>query len=241
MWHVPTESPEDAAHDPAALRRLYADLERHLEATRRALAAGNTLPNPVDRHPQAMRQILLDGLMDFGSLTPTKTLGPFVAARFGRLVRPSQFGTIATQERQAFARVGPKARPVWLCNGVSVDGFRPIRRLMGRSDWPLEQRMVTPTTSRVLHLGATRALCELASRAEDVAQDPEALRRLAMAHVMDLPGVRLDADHPEFAAYAQVADELLRQYGPEDLRLRTTAAAELADLPESVRLFGVAR
>jgi hypothetical protein len=161
-----------------------------------------------------------------------------MAARSGRAVAANQFGTIAVQERRAFDRGGSAARPVWLCSGIAAADFRPIKRIWARSDWPLEQRIIAPTTSRVQHLQLTKALCELARRADEVARDPEALRALALAHAVELPGGVGDRDDPDFGQYARMARALLAEYEPEDWQLRQEAAAGLAMLPERVQLFG---
>jgi hypothetical protein len=181
---------------------------------------------------------MLDALADLGTPAPSRTLRAFVTACYGREVSSNQFGTLAVQERRAFARGGSAARPVWLSSGVTTPDFRPVKRIWTRSDWPLERRIMAPTTSRVQHLHLTEVLCALAMRADDVAQGPEALRALALAHARDLPGTVIHEDHPSFSQYAETARALLEQYEPEDRSLREQAAAVLATLPIEVQLFG---
>ena len=229
-------------HDPEAFSRWLDDLRQHLTDSREARERETVRAQPGTKSSlagqQPMRLTVLDGLADLGYPTTSRTLGAFLAARFGREIPASQFGTIAVQERAAFVRGGVTARPVWLCSGLAADGYRPMKRIWGRSDWPLFWRIVAATSSRVQHLHATEALCRLASRAEEEAQDPLALRALALDHAADLPGVVVSRTHPEFSRYAAVAGELLQKYEPEDRRHREAAAEALTTLPVQIQLFG---
>ena len=229
-------------HDREAFARWLDDLRKHLtdsrEARERETAHAQLAPAASLAGQQPVRLTVLDGLADLGYPTSSRTLGAFLAARVGREIPATQFGTIAAQERAAFARGGVSARPVWLCSGLAADGYRPMKRIWARSDWPLPWRIVAATSSRVQHLHATEALCRLAARAEEEAQDPASLRALAIAHAADLPGVVVSRTHPEFSRYAVVAGELVQKYEPEDRRHREAAAKALTTLPVQIQLFG---
>jgi len=229
-------------HDPEAFSRWLDDLRQHLNDCREAWQREAVHAQPESAAFLAGRQparlTVLDGLADLGYPTSSRTLGAFLAARFGREIPATQFGTIAAQERAAFVRGGVSARPVWLCSGLTADGYRPMKRIWARSDWPLPWRIVAATSSRVQHLHTTEAVCRLAARAEEEAQDPAALRALALAHAADLPGVIVNRTHPEFSRYAAVAGELLQKYEPEDRRHREAAAKALTKLGVQIQLFG---
>jgi hypothetical protein len=231
-------------HNPAALARFIADLHIFLAEIPdpKSQDGGRVSAATRDHAPrrQSFRTVLLDGLQDLGYPTTSRTLGKFVAARFGRAIPATQFGTLAAQERRAFSRQGPESRSIWLCHGVRVD-FHPIKRILARSDWPLAWRIVAPTSGRVQFLRATERLCQLAMRAEDTAKDSGALMALALAHARDLPGVGVDDREPDFAKYAAVARNLLSELEPEDLRLRQEASVRLQGMPDGVQLFGVDR
>ena len=234
-------------HNLAALGRFHADLHNYLaeipDPTSQDVARVSAATRDPDRAPrrQSFRTVLLDGLQDLGYPTASRTLGQFVAARFGRAIPATQFGTLAAQERRAFSRQGPESRSIWLCHGVRSVDFHPIKRILARSDWPLAWRIVAPTSGRVQCLHATERLCQLAMRAEDTAKDSGALLVLALAHARDLPGVRVDDREPDFAKYAAVARNLLSELEPEDLRLRQEASVRLQGMPDGVQLFGVDR
>jgi hypothetical protein len=226
---------DQSHHDPGALDAYLRDLGDFLRRSRVARRAED------EPRRQPLRQALLDALDDLRYPTTSRTLAAFLAARVGRETPSNQFGRIAAQERAAFRRGGEGARPVWLGSGVAADDFRAIKNVWGRSDWALDWRVVAPTSSRVQHLRATEALCRLAERAEEEAQDPDALRALALAHAKDLPDVRVNRAAPDFGRYAVVARELVHQYEPEDRRRRLEAAQALAAMPAGVRLFGIER
>jgi hypothetical protein len=232
--------PED--HDPEALARLLDDLRDHVSATRRALeeeaAQAQARAALASTSQQPLRLVVLDALADLGYPTVSPTLGAFVAARFGREIPASQFGTLAVQERAIVRRAGPEARPVWLASGLTLDGFRPVKRIWARSDWPLRWRIITPTSSRLQQFHVTEALCRLALQADTEAQDPAALRALALGHAQDLPGVVVDRQDPDFARYAALAHTLFEELEPDDLRERLEAAETLRTLPVQTQLFG---
>jgi hypothetical protein len=233
-----SENEDYEGHDPEALAAYLVDLRDFLGRSREALRqARREAPEAPPRLP--LRQVLLDALDDLGYPVSSRTLGAYVQARTGRRVPANQFGRVAAQERMAFRRGGEGARPVWLSSGLAAEGFRPVKRIWGRSDWPEDVRVVAPTSARVQHLRATEALCRLAERAEEHAQDPGALRALALAHAADLPELGVGGDAPDFGRCAEAARALLDKYEAEDRRLRLEAAAHLATMPVEVRLFGV--
>src|SRR5215204_2570172 len=93
-------------HDPEALARLLDDLRYYVIAARQALeeeeAEGQARAGLVSTSQQPLRLVVLDALADLGYPTVSQTLGAFVAARFGREIASSQFGTLAVQERAIF-------------------------------------------------------------------------------------------------------------------------------------------
>ena len=233
-----TRHPEP--HDPEALTRLLHHLEEHLNAVAEAVETQLERPQPNAKKssPQPLRQTLLDALADLGYPTDSRTLRAFASARYGVAIPTRQFGTLAVQERAIFSRGGVAARPVWLGSGLTLKGFHPVKRIWGRSDWPPDWRIITPSSNRLQHLRITEALCRLALQADMEAQDPAALRALALAHAQDLPGVVVERQHPDFARYAEIAHTVFEQLEPEDLRERLEAAEGLKKLPMQAQLFG---
>ena len=233
-----TRTPEP--HDPEALTDCFAiwrstwTLSPTSSSTQRESAPAGC----EEGSPHPLRQTLLDALADLGYPTDSRTLRAFVSARYGVAIPTRQFGTLAVQERAIFSRGGITARPVWLGSGLTLEGFHPVKRIWGRSDWPDAWRIITPHSSRIQQLHVTEALCRLAEHAEQEAQDAAALRAMALRHTKNLPGMRVDELEPDFAQYADLANLLLRKFEPEERHIQEEAAVALAALPERVRLFG---
>src|SRR5262245_27289010 len=111
--HEPDDGVKPEDHDPEALARLLDDVREHVSATRRALeedaAQAQARAALASTSQQPLRLVVLDALSDLAYPTFSPTLGAFVAARFGRDIPASQFGTLAVQERAIFRRSGPEA------------------------------------------------------------------------------------------------------------------------------------
>jgi hypothetical protein len=229
------------AHDPEALSRYLDDLAAHASAVRERLwfNPDALAPPPPYARRQPLRVTLLDSLAELGHPTSTSTLRAFIEARYDRAIPATQFGTLAVQERRAFDRTGPTGRLVWLCSGVRVDDFRPVKRIWARSDWPLQWRIVTPYSEQLDRLLVTEAICELARREQAFGPVHSPLQRLAIELAGDLPGTELDYGFPDFDAYAAAAREAQDQLGAEDFEARDAAVERLEDMPVRVQLFGL--
>jgi hypothetical protein len=114
----------------------------------------------------------------------------------------------------------------------------PIKRLLARSDWPLEQRIVAPTSGRVQHLKITAALAQIALDAEQSAADPEMLRIIAADHARDLPGIQFRRGQFDLEEWRNVALGLLEELLPKDEEARRESAARLEKRGELIHLFG---
>lgn len=229
------------AHDPEALSRYFADLAAHSADVRERLSIN---PDVLARPPayasrQPLRLILLNSLAELGSPTSTSVLRAFISARYDRAIPATQFGTLAVQERRAFDRIGPTGRLVWLCNGVRIDDFRPVKRVWARSDWPLSWRVVTPYSELSDRLVVTEVICDLALREDDLGPARGPLQRLALELASDLPGVDLDYVRPDFDAYAMAAREAQDGLEGENLEALEEAVDRLAETPVRVQLFGL--
>jgi hypothetical protein len=228
-------------HEPEALSRYLADLSAHAAAVRERLwfNPDALAPPPPYARRQPLRVTLVDSLAELGHPTSTSTLRAFIEARYGRAIPATQFGTLAVQERRAFDRTGGAGRLLWLCNGVRIDDFRPIKRMWARSDWPLPWRIVTPYSEQLDRLLVTEAICELARRDQVSGPVHGPLQRLAIELAGDLPGTELDPGWPDFDAYAAAAREAMDHLGAEDFEARDAAVERLEDMPVRVQLFGL--
>jgi hypothetical protein len=209
--------------------------ERHPPASRRADVREDVARASV----RPIREVVLDALEDLDWLTYSRELAQFCAAWGGRTIQPERFGSLANDEVKSFTRSldGGSPRPMWLCFGLTHDRHQPIKRLWGRSDWPLERRIVAPSSGRVQHLKLTAKLCEMAQRTG--AADAEMLRIIAADHARDLPGVRVLRGKFDLEAWHNSARALLDELEPRDAEARKVSAKRLRDRGPLVQLFGV--
>lgn len=186
-----------------------------------------------------LRAVVLDALEDIGWPTYSRELAQFCSAWTGRTIQPERFGSLANDEMKSFQRSleGSRVRPVWLAFALTHDRHQPIKRLWARSDWPLEQRIIAPTSGRIQHLKLTARLCELAQR--EGAANPEMMSILAADHARDLPGVRVQRGKFELDAWRAIALALLNELEPRDAEARIESAARLRDRGPFIHLFGV--
>jgi hypothetical protein len=184
-----------------------------------------------------VRLQVLDCLEDLKWMAYAREIAQYSAARYGREITPTRFGPLVKDEVSSYLK--RSNRPVWLCFALTHDRFEPIKRLLGRSDWPLECRIVVPTSGRIQYLKLTSRLCELAMEAEKVAVDPMMLKIIAADHARDLPGVKVKRGEFDLERWRDTATELLIHLEKRDAELRQDAAIQLKKKREFQQLFGV--
>jgi hypothetical protein len=217
----------------AELRGMLAKVEGQLRRSRPRTGGGPVRP---------VRDVALDILEEFGWPAFTREVGAYARARYGREILPTRFGPLMSDEAKSFhRRDGAKSQPraARLCYALTWNRAEPIKRLLARSDWPLEHRIVAPTTGRVQYLKMTQRFCELAFAVGKDAADPEMLRILAADHARDLLGVEFKRGQFPLEEWAQRARKLLAEVESRDLEQRRRAAEHWAKLDEAHQLFGL--
>jgi hypothetical protein len=192
---------------------------------------------PRKEVPRPVRLQVLDCLEDLKWMGYAREVAQYSAARYGREISPTRFGPLVKDEVASYLKRA--RRPVWLCFALTHDRFEPIKRLLGRSDWPLECRIVAPTSGRIQYLKLTSRLCELAIDAEKLAVDPTMLKIIAADHARDLPGVKIKRGEFHLQSWRDSAIELLADLEPRDAELRQDSGVRLKKRPEFQQLFGV--
>jgi hypothetical protein len=194
----------------------------------------NAVSPRSDRRP--VRAVVLDVLEDTGIPTYSREISQLVTAMYGRDVSSTRFGALSADEQRM--HISSRPRSVYLGHALTAERFEPIKRLWIRSDWPLMERVLAPTTSRTRHLRMTVQLCDLAEAYAERAADPVMLKILAADHAADLPGVQVRRGKFPLGEWRAVAAELLAELGPRDADSRAEAAQRLAELAEQHQLFG---
>lgn len=195
-------------------------------------------------HPgRPLRVVVLDLLQELGGIAYAREVAAYAFARYDVVIRRSRFGSLASDEEQAYARregARSRNRTLWLCFALRHDDAAPVKRLLARSDWPLEERIWAPTTGRVQHLRMVVKLCDLALDAERVQlANPDALNDMIAAYARDLPVKVLPGEYA-VTEWRERALGLLQEGDLErtDYELRLEAAERWSGLSEMHQLFG---
>lgn len=240
----------DKGDGPAGRDQLLQEREelyRRLQDVEKRIARGSRQDQAVRLSKPGMfrpvRGLVLDALDDIGWPTYSRQIAAYAQARYGRSIPATRFGVLMNDEIEAYVnRQDPRRRPrtVWMCPALTWDRAEPIKRLLTRSEWPLERRVFAPTTGRVQYLTTTIRLCEIAMTAGDTAADPETLRILAADHARDLVGIEFRRGHFPLEEWAAIARKLLVEVAERDEEMRRSAAARFeVQLDERSQLFGL--
>jgi hypothetical protein len=217
------------------LLKMLGDVDSRLDKLKDETGAA---PATNGRRPaRPARAFVLDALDDLGMLAHSNEIGLYTRARYGKALPSTRFGALSSDEQKAFGSSRP--RTVYLCHGLIHDRGQSIKRLWGRSDWSIADRVVAPTTGRILHLAMTARLSRIAAENEDTTADPEMMRIIAADHARDLPGVKVKRGVFDLEVWRRTAEELLEELAPRDAELRMEAADHLAKtLAEQELLYG---
>jgi hypothetical protein len=215
------------------LERERKDLQERLSKIERELAGIpaeknrrriDVAPSPALRHSRSLREVVLDQLHAIGSMVYSQTISQVFRAQFDRDLPSTRFGTLSSDEQKAFD--AGRAKAVSLCHGVTYDRGEAIKRLWARSDWPLEKRIVAPTTGRVLFLKIAAWLNTLAETPPAAWARRDLLEYLAADCARDL-GFNVRKGDRHFADWRAAAEDELTKAEPEDFQRRQEAAARL--------------
>lgn len=187
---------------------------------------------------QPLREWVLEELAVAGVPLYSQYLTAVHICRFDKPLAPSRLGTLAADERKRVA--GGRSPDVVLTVGLVADRGTAIKRIWGRSDWPLAERVIAENTGRVLFLRtAIWAFAEAEAGGERWA-NPAALKLLANQLARDLP-VDLRTKRDDFSGWARRAREELNGIEAADRERRDLAAISLERNLNSFELmFGAA-
>jgi hypothetical protein len=217
----------------ARLEAIRTELNQSPDVSGR-LSSGKT--KPVNR---SIRDLVTDSLGDIGFVTYSQQLSVYIKMKFGRDVPASRYGSLSAEERKAFEAPNRRtARPVWLVHGITQDRAEPVKRLWGRSDWDLVDRVVTAYTARVQYLRFTIHLIDLV-----LDKAPVSDSGMLKFSVVDLVrGLGIKVRNGEFDAmdeWRAAAAARLTQIEEKDKEVRIEAASRLLPKhPEADLLFG---
>lgn len=212
----------------AEAARLRRRAERERKPRRRGSATGAMRTST--------RSQALAALDDMGVPAPPREIAVFHEVRFGIELDVRGLASVRRDERKAFERQGPDRPMPYLVPALDVRLLQPVRGPLTLSSWPLERRLLAPTSPRVDHLRLTCRLAELAAElgGEQGHQMLGLARRYARS-VVSVSG-KTDLDPP---AIIEAAEAELAEISMFDEQERARAAQRArAQLQRAEQLWG---
>jgi hypothetical protein len=217
---------ESLDHD---VERLVAQLREETTVARR------------QEEERSVRQFVLRALDGIGVAQNAGSLQEYMWARERVDLDTRGFGALRRDERRSWER-NPGRRRAYIVPALNPDGTA-VPRLMARSDWPLERRLVLPDDDRLIELAKLRAL--LAARAEAETGDlPDLFQVLIEKYARALFGGELVPESDPMTREASF-EPIRRLVETEFARLQMTSAAKrnkaaagLTKLPEKEQYWG---
>lgn len=147
-------------------------LDREADALRRAARLQATRPSPQRRSATRAsgRAQAVASLTEMGVPAPPREIAEYHAMRFGEELDAKSLGSVRRDEERSWdaARTprprAAKPRTVYIAPALDYRFLHPVRGALTLSSWPLEQRLIGPTSPRVDHLRLTLNIAELGRR-----------------------------------------------------------------------------
>jgi hypothetical protein len=227
-----------------SIKMLERERDRHLEALAK--------PAPTYRAGLSARDRVVQLLRMTGSVTSNRLLGDLSSARFLEALDTAGLATLRRDELRAWSNAhtsttGDGTSPssassratagrVYVVPALSHDRFTAVRGSLALSEWPLERRVVAPTSLRVELLRTAIALTERAhEEGKDSALD-RVVQKLGSGLGIATYAIGAEALH---AAILNTCREELAIIKPADERGRHDAARRAkTQLDEQAQLFG---
>jgi hypothetical protein len=222
------------------LKAEEAELERRLLELREQRAALEKKARPKSgKGLRPLRDITLDMLQEAQSPLNSLLLAGVTRPLYGRFIPATRFGTLSIDEASSYE--SSRARPVYLCHGLTFDHGQAVKRFWARSDWPLAERIIGPMSGRLLFLrGAawTIGLGRLVAENRLAAENPDGLNYLA-ADQARAAGVPVKRGEFLYGDWLLFISEMIDRHEAEDKTVRQQAALKLERLlSEREQLFG---
>src|SRR5262249_19789948 len=125
-----TSDPLKAAGELRALESAIHSISLALRSSGKHEETG--IPAGSQTRGRPVRALVLDALDDLGWPAYTREIALYCQARYGRVLSPTRFGTLASDEVKSYLK-GKRPQTVWLCFGLTSTRGEAIRRLWARS------------------------------------------------------------------------------------------------------------
>ncbi|MFE6273943.1 hypothetical protein ACFVQ9_34720 [Streptomyces goshikiensis] len=223
--------------DEGEVQACRAELKR-LEAAWHALT-GLPAVDPVDLPAPSMRERVLRTLSLIGSPAAQPFILAVHRAFYGAELNGKAMVSLRRDEQRSLASTGN--RRAYVCAALTADRFGVARGLLAHSAWPLEERIIAPTSRRVNLLRAVTHITEAAERLPTANGTALAVHSLfrGVPEIPEYDAVDSPVDLQELRARAQQALALEFR---DDARARGAAARRARQQLDPVQLlFGASR
>ncbi|MFK0047806.1 hypothetical protein ACIQU4_27725 [Streptomyces sp. NPDC090741] len=214
-----------------------AELQR-LEAAWHALT-GKLVVDAADRATPSMRERVLQTLSLIGSPASQTFILSVHRVFYGAELNGKAMVSLRRDEQRSLASTGNHR--VYVCAALTADRFGVARGLLAHSAWPLEERIIAPTSRRVNLLRAITQITEAAERLPTTNGTAHAVHNLfrGIPEIPEYDVTDTPVDLQELHARAKQA--LALELRP-DIRARSAAARRARQQLDPVQqLFGASR
>ncbi|MET7951885.1 hypothetical protein [Micromonospora sp. NPDC005324] len=221
--------------------QLMAQLSVAERRRNRLLQAEATATGSFDAAPPIRDQVIA-ALSLLGSPSPVSLLRDVSAARFGEVIQPSRLASLRRDEQRSWqaAQRGTargQARPTYVTPALTYDRFAPMRGQLALSSWPLETRLIGPTSPRADLLRVIVRLCNESERAGDAPWAAD-VRRLLWRFTRTIAASVPDTGDFTYIQLREAAQHELGQIADTDTAERHAAARRARKLDPEAQLFG---
>jgi len=189
----------------------------------------------------ALEDTLLAAIAELGCPAYTEELALYLRARHGvtyRTLTPVRIERLVERNLRRHEAEGTALPEPALCAAFTAEHGEPIMKLVARTDWPLERRVVAATTGWVRHLFLTARLCELAINKKEDFANHHVLLHLAAARARGLPDTVVRYKKYDLEEWLGLALGLIRTTSGKDKEARAGIAARLSSLSGFHPIFG---
>jgi hypothetical protein len=202
--------------------------DRQFEALRRR---GRRVPSSGQL---TARTEAVTALSEMGVPAPPREIAAYHEARFGQPLDVRALASIRRDERKAFDRHQRSGQPghhatgqaVYLVPALETRFYRPVHGPLTLSSWPLEKRLIAPTSARADHLRLTETIATVAqTQSQDAAVR---LGDLAARYARHIPGASDPGAAVDLGRIVATCQSELALIGDRDSEARRAAAERAA-------------
>ncbi len=187
---------------------------------------------------RSIRDLVHQTLSLIGVPASVKDIRAVHQAFFGSDLPASRLGSLRRDEERSYTATN-SARPYYVCPALTADRFAPARGVLSLSTWPLEERIVVATSSRVNFLAMTVGIADAAERLAPAARSA-ALNELLYRLALDVLGAAavLTDQSPDLDLIRSAAQDELKASVFADRQARAEAAGRARQLEQVHQYFG---